>query len=110
MSINSVPSGAIVLDAEAEKKIGLTPWSTTLDSRDKDLWLILRKDGYRDRLVRVNLRHDSERSEKLSRDLTRSRKPASHEVVEDLQKKLKAAPEQTIHVDLPTYKSPHIVD
>lgn len=124
ISIDSTPSGADVIDAEAEKKIGLTPLSMSLDSHDKNLWIILRKESYSDRLIRVNLLHDSKRSEMLTRAPSAGRKPTMREgardprkkfekktpeeVVEDFKKKLESTPELTGHADLP-YK-PRIVD
>ena len=120
VSISSIPSGADVIDAEAEKKIGLTPLKMNLDSHDKNLWIILRKDGYSDRLIRVNLLHDSERSEMLARTASQGRRPTAkelkkkaekkttEEIVEDYKKRLEATPELTGHADLP-YK-PRIVD
>ena len=91
-----------------------------LDSHDKNLWIILRKDGYSDRLIRVNLLHDSERSEMLARSVSQGRrltakelkkkaeKKTTEEIVEDYKKRLEATPELTGHADLP-YK-PRIVD
>lgn len=120
VSISSIPNGADVIDAEAEKKIGSTPLSMNLDSHDKNLWIILRKDGYSDRLIRVNLLHDSERSEMLARSVSQGRrltakelkkkaeKKTTEEIVEDYKKRLEATPELTGHADLP-YK-PRIVD
>lgn len=91
VSIKSFPSGAAVIDLEGEKKLGVTPFSASLDARDKDLWLVLRKDGFNERVVQVSLRHNSEWSEKLVRDVGPAHKPATRQTIEELKKKYESS-------------------
>ena len=91
ISIKSSPGGATVIDLEGEKKLGITPWTASMDARDRDLWLILRKEGYGERVIRVSLRHNSEWSEKLVRESGAPHRPATRATIEEMKKKYDSA-------------------
>lgn len=55
-NLDSIPHGATVRDAESEQLLGRTPFHTTLSSERKDVWLLLRKTGYQDRVLHFVLR------------------------------------------------------
>ncbi len=115
IAIDSEPSGATVVDADTETTKGVTPWKQSSVSRDADDWIILRKEGYRDRLLRISLRRSLDRKEFLSPDpifqkpsspqrqkkaATERRRP-SRQVLQDWKVKLQATPGQEGRADLP---------
>lgn len=56
LDLDSIPPGATVRDAESEQRLGRTPFHTTLSSERNDVWLLLRKTGYQDRVLHFVLR------------------------------------------------------
>lgn len=56
LDLDSIPPGATVRYAESELLLGRTPFHTTLSSERKDVWLLLRKTGYQDRVLHFVLR------------------------------------------------------
>ena len=115
ITIDSEPSGATVVDADTETTKGVTPWKQSSVSRDADDWIILRKEGYRDRLLRISLRRSLDRKEFLSPDpifqkpsspqrqkrVSTERRRPSRQVLQDWKVKLQATPGQEGRADLP---------
>ncbi len=115
ITIDSEPSGATVVDADTETTKGVTPWKQSSVSRDADDWIILRKEGYRDRLLRISLRRSLDRKEFLSPDpifqkpsspqrqkrVSTERRRPSRQVLQDWKVMLQATPGQEGRADLP---------
>lgn len=113
--LDSEPSGATVLSAEDERALGRTPWKGERERSDSDLWVILRKQGYRDRLLRLSLRQGNQRTESLSPDpamlkLLKQRRikaapaapPPSRTAVDEAKRKLTANPNGSSGADIDT--------
>jgi serine/threonine protein kinase len=56
LEIDSTPRGAEIIDAERDAAIGRTPWNGQFPFSQGDVWLILRKDGHHDRVLRIKLK------------------------------------------------------
>lgn len=56
IELDSTPSGAQVFDAEGEQAMGTTPWSQPISIERGDLWLLLRKPGFHDRVLHLKPR------------------------------------------------------
>lgn len=56
IELETTPSGAQVFDAERDSLIGKTPWSGSLPGTEGDRFLLLRKPGFHDRMLRLKLR------------------------------------------------------
>lgn len=56
IELDTTPSGAQVFDAEGEQAMGTTPWSHPISTDNGDLWLLLRKPGFHDRVLHLKPR------------------------------------------------------
>ncbi len=56
IELDSTPPGAQIFDAEGERLIGQTPWTSPIPVDGGDVWLLLRMTGYHDRVLRIKPR------------------------------------------------------
>jgi tRNA A-37 threonylcarbamoyl transferase component Bud32 len=76
VEIESTPRGADVFRIPSETKVGVTPWKAELPSEAGVQVFVVRKAGYSDRLVEIDLRTGGTLAVKLSRVAYRSAGPA----------------------------------
>lgn len=120
VEIETTPSGALILSAEDERELGTTPWSSQLAADRGDVWLLIRKSGYRDRLLRLSPkagmsigRHEvlaPAASAPVPGQQRNSHKALSHrassqQVINRLKERLRANPDMGTEADIPdTYR------
>ena len=73
VQIVSTPPGADVFRLPSETKVGATPWKTELPSESGVQVFVVKKSGYADRRVEVDLRSGGTQTVKLARVARRSR-------------------------------------
>lgn len=64
-SLNSIPQGALVIRAADGEVLGTTPWAADRPAGDGMLDVKLRRSGYAERTIRLNLGGDETREETL---------------------------------------------
>jgi serine/threonine-protein kinase len=77
VEIATTPRGADVYRLPSETKVGATPWRAELPSEAGTQVFVVRKAGYADRRVEVDLRTGGTHAVKLSRATGRSTSPSS---------------------------------
>lgn len=110
IELETEPSGAQVFDAEDDRLIGTTPWSSPLPTDGGDLWLLLRKVGFRDRVLRIKSKPGTsiQRHEVLAPNAPERRHPAGNRKqsirIDDVKKRFFGNPDGG-EVDIPeTYR------
>ena len=115
IDLETTPSGVQVIDAEGETVIGTTPWSSQLPTDGSDLWLLLRKPGFHDRVLRLKPKAgvNIQRHEVLvpmldERKRSRGSSKRQSLKIEDVKKRFFSNPDGGAQVDIP--ESYRIVD
>jgi hypothetical protein len=72
VEIASTPRGADVFRLPSETKVGTTPWKMELPSEAGTQVFVIKKSGYADRRVEVDLRSGGKQEIKLSRVVRKS--------------------------------------
>ncbi len=71
VEIDSTPGGADVFRLPSETKVGVTPWKAELEREDGTQVFVIKKRGYADRRIEIDLRSGGTHSVKLPRAISR---------------------------------------
>ena len=98
VEIDSMPRGAEVYRLPSEARVGITPWSAMLPSEAGVQVFVIRKPGYADRRVEIDLRAGGSEAVKLARVVRRAAPPAATDPVRVRRKGEPVDPFQTTRV------------
>jgi len=106
LDLDSIPHGATVRDAESEQLLGRTPFHTTLSSERKDVWLLLRKTGYQDRVLHFVLRAGEHHQKLVTLTPARERHrrkstPRTPLSIEDVKSRMQTGQDNGNGIDIP---------
>ncbi len=106
LDLDSIPPGATVRDAESEQLLGRTPFHTTLSSERKDVWLLLRKTGYQDRVLHFVLRAGEHHQKLVTLTPARERHrrkstPRTPLSIEDVKSRMQTGQDNGNGIDIP---------